>query len=162
MEDRRSRVTSLCRSLAASTLASGLGAALAACGCATDRDGWELGRPRIEALRFLQQIPRDPYAVELSLAFVDDDGDVSSGTLELHLDGQLATERPLSEVFASQVPPLDPRATAGELELIVRLDGDFPAGRRVEIGFVLDEGDGDCARSNAPSVVLQATGAGGI
>ncbi|MCK6549240.1 hypothetical protein L6R52_25580 [Myxococcota bacterium] len=137
-------------------------ATLAGCGCATDADGWEVGRPRIDALRFLQQSPRDPHAVELSLAFTDADGDVSEGTLEMYLDGALAAERPMAEVFASQVPPLAPDATGGEVELIVRLDGDFPAGRRVEIGFVLDERDGDCARSNAPSIVLQATSGGGV
>lgn len=139
-------------------LAAGAGSA---CGCADERSDWEPGRPRIDSLRFLQQRPQDPSALEFSILFTDTDATISAGILRMSINGLEVAALPVSEVFASQLPPIEPGATEGELEVIVRVGEQVEDGAQIEVGFVLDEGDGgECTRSNAPTVVLRATKAG--
>lgn len=139
-------------------LVAAIAAAQAACGCASDADDWEAGRPRIDRLRFLQQRPGDPHALEFSITFTDSDGNLGDrGTLYMAIGGQQAQMLTCAEVFASQVPPIEPAATEGEFEVVVRVQEDFPIGERIEIGFALDDGTGgECSRSNEPHVVLEA------
>jgi hypothetical protein len=107
-------------------------------------------------MRFLQQSPQDPFALQFSIAFTDSDGDLGGGSLHLLISGREAAVRSMGEVFQSQVPPIEPAATEGELEVVARIRDDIPVGERVKIGFVLEDAKGE--GSNEPYIVFEAQG----
>lgn len=132
-------------------------AGLASCGASAD--SWPDGRPRIAALRFLQQSPRDPFGLQFSLQFEDGDGDLGAGRVHMSIEGREAAVRDLADVFSNQQPPLPLDVTAGEIELVVKVSDTAQVGDRVRIGFSLEDGKGE--RSNEPSITLEASGPGG-
>lgn len=126
---------------------------LVASGCGgEDPEDWPPERPRIDAVRFVGQSPRDPLGLQFLLEFVDADGDLGAGTLRLTIDGQEAGRIALEELFAGQTPALEPSATFGELEVLVRLAEEPASGDALEVGFTLEDAEGH--RSNTPSMTM--------
>jgi hypothetical protein len=134
--------------------AAGLVMGLLGSGCGDE--AWESGRPRIEALTFLQQAPFERNGLEFALTFTDDDGDVGQGFTRLLIASEEAAVLDNGSLFAAQVPVLDPGATQGVLELLVRLDGDPQPSDRIEFGFELVDGRG--RGSNRPTLTLEVIG----
>lgn len=130
-------------------------AGLAACGGPED---WPEGKPRIDQLRFVQQSPQDPYALEFLLEFTDTDGDTGSGKLHMSVQEQEIAAVELSEVFTSQSPPLALDAREGEFEVVVRVGKNVEIGDQLEIGFVIEDAAGE--KSNDPWIELRALAAG--
>lgn len=128
--------------------------------CGRDREDWPEGHPKIDRLRFLQQSPQAPFALQFSLAFSDSDGDLGGGSMRLLIDESLAATRPMSEVYASQSPPIAAGAMEGEVEVVAQVNaGEVELGERIQIGFVLEDEEGH--ESNDPFVVLEALMPGG-
>lgn len=125
---------------------------LAACGGTAE--SWTEGRPRIDALRFIQQAPGDPMGLSFLVRFTDTDGDVGSGTIKLILEDQESSSLAAKDVFDRQTPPLSLTSTTGELEVTVRLSKTPDVGQRLKIGMVLVDARG--RESNDPNVVLEA------
>jgi hypothetical protein len=90
---------------------------------------------------------------------LDTDGDLGGGKVILSIDEDVAQERPMSDVFMSQTPPIELGATEATIELIVRLETVLDAGDELQIGFKLEDGAGQ--ESNAPWVKLAVTEPGG-
>lgn len=130
-------------------------AALAACGAEGPED-WPSGRPRIDTFRYLQQEPAAPADLQFVLTFVDDDGDLRGGALDLFVQERRTSSLSLDELFEAQSPPLEGDSTGGSLEFVVSLAPDIPVGARVRVGVELVDGDGD--RSNQPTVELRVVG----
>lgn len=124
-----------------------------ACG-GDDPNDWESGRPRIDDLRYLQQVPGDPLALQVEVSFVDDDGDLGGGMLHLELDGEPSGQLSMIDVFERQTPKIALDATEGEIEVIVRLTQDVDVGTTVRVGVVLE--DRQKNRSNEPYFELRA------
>ncbi|MBI4817192.1 MAG: hypothetical protein HY791_13095 [Deltaproteobacteria bacterium] len=122
--------------------------------CAPSADDWPAGRPRLDALEYLQQTPGDPSGLEFHFAFVDDDGDLGAGKVVLIVDGDVKADLPMAGVFGAQSPAIDSNATSGEVDIVVHLDSAAEAGQEFEIGFELEDGAGQ--RSNRPTVTLVA------
>ncbi len=137
---------------AITALGAGLGLLVSACG--PSRESWPAGRPRIDRVDFLEQTPLDPTRLAFGLEYTDTDGDLGAGVLELSIDDRLASSLPLPDVFAAQMPPLDPGLSVGRFEVFVKVDGGVSPGERVRIGFVLQDAAG--GRSNQPTVTLEA------
>jgi hypothetical protein len=123
-------------------------------GCGDDPDHWKAGRPRIDDLRFVQQSPQDPYALEFLVAFADSDGDTGAGALRMFVGGVESAKLELPMVFENQTPPLDLAATAGEIEVVVRVGSEIGLGQQLVIGFVIEDAAG--RRSNDPWIELEA------
>ena len=133
-------------------------AAASACG-ADDPARWDPERPRIDAVRYDGQSPRDALGLQFMLTFVDGDGDLGQGVLRLLLDGAEAGAIQLEELFAAQTPPVAPTATEGDFEVLVRLSATPEAGKEITVGFILEDEAGH--QSNQPSVTLAALAPGG-
>jgi hypothetical protein len=127
--------------------------ASSASGCGRSKDHWPAGQPRIDQLEFLQQAPGNPLSLSFGITFVDSDGDLGGGTLELHQDAS-AEAAALADVFGTQHPPIADDATAGEIDVPVKIDPSVKVGQRIKIGFVLV--DAAMHRSNQPSITLEA------
>jgi len=137
--------------------ATGFALLTAALGCgAGGPEDWPSGRPRIDRLRFLQQEPTAPADLQFALEFVDGDGDLAGGELELFIQERSTATRSLAELFDSQSPPMAPDVTRGTLEFVARLQPDIPVGATVRVGVELIDGAG--RRSNQPSVELRVVG----
>jgi hypothetical protein len=135
-------------------------ASLASTGCGgADCEDWPEGRPKIVELRFIQQSPGNPYELEFGIDFMDTDGDIYGGRVHMFVNGDEAANQPMKDVFEKQVPPIDAGATAGELELVVKLGSTVEDDQRIEIGFVLEDAAGQ--ESNDPKIELQAFAPGG-
>lgn len=119
-----------------------------------DPDDWPAERPRIDQVRFVGQSPRDPLGLQFVLDFVDADGDLGGGRLDLSIEGSAAGQIELEELFAGQTPPLSLQATAGELEVLVRLAETPGPNQELSIGFQLEDAAGH--RSNEPKTTLAA------
>ena len=130
-----------------------LGGFVCACG-KEGPDNWEEGRPRIDRLQFLQQAPRNPFALQFSIEFTDTDGDLAAGQLHLFIADNESQSLDLVDLFSQQVPPIPNNATDGEMELLVTLSSSVNTGDQIKIGFILE--DGQKKTSNEPYVVLQA------
>lgn len=128
---------------------------VAACGAPGPED-WPAGRPRIERLRFLDQKPQSPLDLLFAVDFLDADGDLGAGQVELMVEGAATSRLALSDVFEAQFPPLARTATAGAFEVYVRLGDEVRIGDRMKVELVLEDARGH--RSNRPSVTLEATG----
>lgn len=133
-------------------------AATSACG-GDDPAHWDPVRPRIDAVRYEGQSPRDALGLQFMLTFVDGDGDLGQGVLHLLLDGTEAGSIPLEELFAAQTPPVAAGATEGDFEVLVRLSATPEAGKQITVGFLLVDEAGH--QSNQPSVTLAALAPGG-
>lgn len=124
-----------------------------AVGCGgDDPDSWPPERPRIDVVTFVGQSPRDPLGLQFSLSFVDGDGDLGGGRLDLSVGEQPAGTIALEALFAAQRPAVAADATAGEVEVLVRLSEAPAASEDVTIGFVLEDAAGH--RSNEPKTTL--------
>lgn len=134
-----------------------LGGGIVACGAGPD--SWPEGRPKIDRLEFLQQSSLDPWSLQFLLVFTDTNGDLGQGALEMRLGGEVKATQPVAEVFRAQTPEIPIDATTGELEVLVKISSDVPVGEEIEVGFVLEDGQGE--RSNEPSVTLRAFAPGG-
>ena len=130
--------------------------ALFGCG-GDDPENWTPGRPRIDAAVFVGQTPAAPLGLQFGLTFVDSDGDLGGGRLDLEVGGQAAGGLALAELFDAQTPAVASDATSGELEVLVRLDEMPAGGAQVRLGFVLEDAAGH--RSNQPTVTLEAISA---
>jgi hypothetical protein len=137
------------------------GLSLLACG--PGADSWPAGRPKIDELQYLQQSSTDPWSLQFLLIFTDTDGDLGSGVVELSIDGDVKLTESVGTYFAAQTPAIGLDATAGELELKVKLSSDtigaLEIGDEIEVGFVLQDAAGQ--RSNDPSITVVATENGG-
>ncbi len=133
-----------------------IGLTLVACG--EDPAHWPAGRPRIDELRFVQQSPQDPYALDFLIRFSDSDGDIGGGKLHLSLDGEETSVLALDGLFASQLPPIALDATEGELEVVVRVSSNVELGKELKFGFVLEDAGGEV--SNDPWISLRALSEG--
>lgn len=128
---------------------------LIAAGCGgDDPENWDPGRPRVDAVRFVGQDPQSPLGLQFALTFVDTDGDLGGGELQLDVGGTSAGGLALAELFAAQNPALPLESTQGELEVLVRLNDSPQTGDQVEFGFVLRDAAGQS--SNRPTVTLEA------
>lgn len=135
-----------------------LAAGLLACG-GDDPDHWPEERPRIDAVRYVGQSPRDALGLQFNVTFVDADGDLGQGNLRLYLGEVEAGAIGLPELFPAQTPPVELSATAGDFEVLVRLSEAPAAGEKITVGFELEDAMGH--RSNTPSVTLAALAPGG-
>lgn len=127
--------------------------------CGAGPDNWPEGRPKIDRLEFLQQSSLDPWSLQFLLAFTDTNGDLGQGVLEMSLAGEVRATQLAADVFRAQTPEIPIDATSGELEVLVRISSEVPVGEEIEVGFVLQDGQGE--RSNEPSVTLRAFAPGG-
>lgn len=127
--------------------------------CGAGPDSWPEGRPQIDRLEFLQQSSLDPWSLQFLVAFTDTNGDLGQGTLEMMLGGETKATQPVAEVFRAQTPEIPIDATSGEFEVLVKIASEVPVGEEIEVGFVLQDGQGE--RSNEPSVTLRAFAPGG-
>lgn len=128
---------------------------IAACG---GPDDWPEGRPRIDQLRFVQQSPQDPYALEFLLRFTDADGDTGTGMLHMSVQDEENAVLDLTEVFDGQSPPLPLDASSGEFEVVVRVSKNVEIGDELKIGFFIEDAAGE--KSNDPWIELRALAAG--
>jgi hypothetical protein len=124
---------------------------IAACGGADD---WAEGRPKIDELKFAQQSPQDPYALEFLIQFSDTDGDTGRGKLHLLLDDEESSLLPMDGLFEKQSPPLALDLTSGEIEVVVRVSTDVEVGSELKFGFFIEDAAGN--ESNDPWVSLRA------
>ena len=123
-------------------------------GCGPDREDWPDGRPKIDNLRFVQQRPLDPYALEFLIEFSDTDGDVGEGQLHLSVEGSETSVLALQEVFESQAPPVALDVSSGEFEVVVRMSTNVEVGDQIKVGFLIEDKSGE--KSNEPWIRLQA------
>ncbi|MBI2378690.1 MAG: hypothetical protein HYV07_32145 [Deltaproteobacteria bacterium] len=130
----------------------GLASGLAACGASPE--AWPSGRPRIDGLEYLQQTPGDPFGLEFHFSFVDDDGDLGSGTIELFVDDATRGALSVADVFRAQSPSIPSTAVEGDVDIVVHLDSSIESGEEIEVGFELLDAGG--RRSNRPTVTLVA------
>jgi hypothetical protein len=128
--------------------------ALVSAACGADPDDWPDGRPRIDRLRFAQQSPQDPYALEFLIQFFDSDGDTGSGRLHLLYDDEESSVLEMDELFDSQTPPLPLESIMGEFEVVVRVSDDVEIGKEMKFGFFIEDAAGQ--QSNDPWVALRA------
>ncbi|MBK8012970.1 MAG: hypothetical protein IPK13_16640 [Deltaproteobacteria bacterium] len=119
------------------------------------RDDWPAGRPKIDELIFAQQSPHDSLAFEFVLVFSDTDGNLGQGALVLAINDKDSATLALSDLFPIQTPPIDLRATEGELDVVARLGRSPALNEEVKFGFRLRDEDG--RESNEPSIVFKAT-----
>src|SRR5688572_24537518 len=126
--------------------------------CGTSPDDWPDGRPKIDELRFSQQSPQDPFALEFLIQFSDSDGDAGTGKLHLLLDDTEVSEQPLQGLFSSQTPALPVDSTMGELEVVVRVSTEVESGDELKVGFIMEDAAGEM--SNDPWVSLRALSEG--
>jgi hypothetical protein len=136
----------------ARTILPAIATVIAACGASAE--DWPEGHPKIDDLRFAQQSPQDPYALEFLIRFSDTDGDTGRGTLHLLLDDEASSELPMGGLFESQSPPLALDLTMGELEVVVRVSTDVDIGAELKFGFFIEDAAGN--ESNDPWVSLRA------
>ena len=122
--------------------------------CGADPDDWPDGRPKIDELRFAQQSPQDPYALEFLIQFTDTDGDSGRGNLHLLLDGKESSLLPMQGLFEKQSPPLPLDLTMGEFEVVVRVSTDVDVGDELKFGFFIEDAKGQ--ESNDPWIALKA------
>lgn len=123
-------------------------------GCGPTPRDWPAGKPRIDLVRFLEQTPQNPQTLAFELLFEDTDGDLGAGLLHLEIQCERTSSLALPDVFAAQIPPLDPKALEGRLEVHVNVEGRVEVGERVQIGFILEDASGE--PSNTSSVSLEA------
>ena len=137
--------------------ASGL-VGLAACG-GDDPSHWPAERPRIDSVTYAGQSPSDALGLRFTVTFVDEDGDLGQGNLQLYLGEASAGSIGLPQLFAAQTPPLDAGATEGEFEVLVRLSEAPTSGEKITVAFELEDAAGN--RSNKPSLTLATLAPGG-
>lgn len=141
--------------LAPVLVAGGVAAAIVGCGGEGPGD-WPAGRPRIDWLRYLQQEPAAPSELQFALEFVDGDGNVGEGGLDLFIQDRFVASLSSAALFAAQSPPVGSDATRGVLEFVVGLDPSLAPGARIRVGVELV--DGQRQRSNRPFVELRVVG----
>lgn len=124
-----------------------------ACG-GDDPASWPLERPRIDEVSFVGQSPRDPLGLQFMLQFVDGDGTLGTGRLELTIGNSAAGQIGLAELLAAQRPVVPPDATSGEIEVLVRLERAPTGDEQLTIGFELVDAEGN--RSNRPTITMAA------
>ncbi|MEO1484032.1 MAG: hypothetical protein AAFU77_18125, partial [Myxococcota bacterium] len=117
----------------------------AACGfdaCGEAAESTASTAPRLENLRFANQLDGDPWTLVFGAQFTDVDGDLQPGFAEFHLNG--ATEPsgrfPLESVFRQSALP--PDAQGGELALTLRLVRPVDDGSDLRVGLRLIDSAG--------------------
>lgn len=135
-----SRVVALCAALGSALLP---GCGFDACGDAVESTASTA--PRLENLRFANQLDGDPWTLVFGAQFVDVDGDLQPGTAEFHLNG--ATEPsgsfPLESIFRQSALPAS--AQGGELALTLRLVSPVSDGSDLRVGLRLIDAAGQAS-----------------